>query len=475
MKKRNFVFLFIVLLSCANPIFSQDDFIQFTHYDQLTWSPSGKQIAFRCLLLDESNPENISVNVLIKDLVTGQLTCQNPTPERFIISKNKKFILFSDIYGLYIQTIGQEPKVGQVIFQVPTTSWLFKDYGFYEETGIIYVEHYDYLSGQTSKENFWIDFAKLDHYIDKTQTIKKLNKTKKSKPFNLAVDRFLNKTQKSVFLKNISLLFEKNKTVDFDLVLKDSGSKDTLINNCRPRLLSTNSNFSDVIVSVFEKDGSKTYHFDVESKKFSLIDNQQYYSISWLDNFRYVCINEDGLFLKKINGRTNKKLDDWILPEWCQNIDLSFPKYELQLGFVETKNEAEQFVKKLALSGFPARKKLFKDKKRTGYRIRVGGFKRKQNAQRLGEKLKKKGYDYWIVNIDNLFDFYNSNKFPESKSFAGQVARIEYQKEEFLRSRIVLINKDGTRKIIVDETNNVPDRSHFKDQNYELHPKGYRH
>ena len=221
-----------------------------------------------------------------------------------------------------------------------------------------------------------------------------------------------------------------------------------------------------MIVSIFKNNGHVTYLFDAETEKLKLIEKQRYFSVSWFDSLRYVCINDKGLFLRETEGQTNKKLDEWILPQWCQNIDLSFTKYELQVGFVETKNEAAQMVEKLHQSHIPARSKFFKDKKRAGYRIRGGGFKTKQEAQLLGKKIKQKGYDCWLTNIDNLFDFYNSEKLTERKSFNGKTARIEYQKEEFLRSRIVLINKEGTQKIIVDEMNNIQDRSHFKNLNH---------
>lgn len=396
MKIKIFRYVLIPLFSFAAvlPIFSQDDFILFTHYDQLTWSPSGEQIAFRCLLLDESNPGNIFVNVLIKDLETKQLGCLNPQPERFVISKSKKYLLFSSIYGLYIQTIESEPRAGQIIFRDPAVSWTFKDFGFYEETETIYVERYNYLSAQTNRENFWIDVTKMVRPINFNPVIKKPGKVKELKPFNLPVDGFLNKIQNSITLKNESLIFVKNKTGDFDMVLKDSdsGREKVLVKNCRPRLLSANPDRSLAIVSLFENNGHVAYLFNAEAKKLTLIKNQRYYSVSWFENHRYVCINEDGLFLKKIYLKAGKKLNDWILPEWCQNIDLSFPKY--------------------------------------------------------------------------LFDFYNREKLPEKKSFNEKSARIEYQKEHFLRSRIVLINKDGTRKIIVDEMNNIPDRSYFRDLNH---------
>ena len=76
---------------------AQDQFVQFTYYDQLTWSENGNQLAFRCVLLDEARPENLKANVLLKDLNVNRLLCLDRQPERFIISGDKKQLLFSSI------------------------------------------------------------------------------------------------------------------------------------------------------------------------------------------------------------------------------------------------------------------------------------------------------------------------------------------------------------------------------------------
>ena len=221
MTSKFFVFVILIQLLCTLPIFSQDDFVLFTHYDQLTWSPKGDHIAFCCLLLDESNPDNILVNNLIKNLKTNRLTCLNPKPERFVISKDKKYLLFSGVYGLYILSIDPEPRIAQLIFREPTASWFFKDFGFSKQSGEIYVERFDYLANQANKENYFIDLTELARPIDINQTIKKLNKVKKSKHFNLPVDGFFNKTRDRIRVRSYSLSFKKNKTKDFELVLKN--------------------------------------------------------------------------------------------------------------------------------------------------------------------------------------------------------------------------------------------------------------
>ena len=345
MKKKPHIVLLVFLFSfaAAYPILSQDDFVQFTRYDQLNWSPDGSQLAFRCLLLDEANPDKISANILLKSLSTDQLICLNPQPERFVISKDKKFLLFSSVYGLYLLSIEPESKAGQILFRNPAASWFFKDFGFYENKNIIYVESIDYSSGQITKENYQIDPANISRSIIGNIKLKKITEKIIAGPFNQQVDEFVHKNNYSIKLKNYSIQFNKNNTNNYELVLKTKNpvSSKSLIDNCRPRLLSINPDSSKLIISLFQDKGNLTYLFETHSKKLTLIKNQRYFSVSWLDNSRYICINENGLFLRKINLPGDFQLNNWLLPEWCQNINLGFPKIDNLFDFYNSESTSE--------------------------------------------------------------------------------------------------------------------------------------
>ena len=338
--------IFVILLfslSDVYTIFSQDDFVQFTRYDQLFWSTDGKQVAFRCLLLDEANPEKISVNILVKDLSTNKLICIDPQPERFIISKDKKQLLFSSVYGLYLLFIEPKPNAAQILFRNPAVSWFFKDFGFYEKEGAIYVERYDYLSAQSVKENYQIDLANMSRPLINISQIKKLKSEIKAGSFNLQVDELINKKNYNIALKDFFIQFKKNSKNNYELVLQTQNSTNfkSLVKDCRPRLLSANPDNSLLIISLFKNKGHFTYLFDTHVKKLSLIENQRYFSLSWLNNSRYVCINENGMFLKKINLLSDLKLNNWFLPEWCQNIDRRFPKIDNLFDFFNSESTSE--------------------------------------------------------------------------------------------------------------------------------------
>jgi len=130
----------------------------------------------------------------------------------------------------------------------------------------------------------------------------------------------------------------------------------------------------------------------------------------------------------------------------------------MQVGFELEKTGAEQLISRLQQSGFHARMKYFKDQSKAGYRIRVGGFVTKQQAQLTGEQLNKKGFEFWIDKLTDAYDFFNSMRSEQQKSFGDKTAIVEHRMDNYLRSRILLVEPNNKRRIIVDEMNNIPGR-----------------
>ncbi len=442
--------------------FSQEQFVQFTYYDQLTWSEDGNQLAFRCVLLDESQPEKLISNILIKDLMREQLLCINPQPERFIISKDKKNLLFSSIYGLYLVKLEGEPRAAQIYSRNPTADWYFQDFGFFEEKNKFYILRFDKTKMEIVKENYQIIPSKFNDHLISWGNIEKIENVR-SAPFNLHLDEMKGDRTTEIRMKNNVIKFvPAYKPGDYQLIYRSKQqpiSQKILLDQCRPRLLSVNPDTSEMLISVFEGEGLKTYRFLFSKKELILIENKRYFSVSWLDNSRYLCITEEGMFLRNIERTINKKLDNWQRPEWCHQIDLTFPNYELQVGFEPEERLAEQIASQLLKSGYLARIKYYKDQAREGYRIRVGGFKTRRQAQLIGEELKKKGFNFWIDQLTDLYDYFNSIKSVERKSLNDKTALIQYKFDNYLRSRIILMESNKKKRILVNEMNNIPGQS----------------
>lgn len=466
MTKKNILFS-ILLLAHVSFLFAQSDFVLSTRYDNLTWSPDGKEIAFRCVLLDESNPNKITSNLLLKNLLTDQLICLNPQPEQFVVSQHKKRLLFSSAYGLYLKTLDSKSVTIQVLFRDPTVSWIFKSFGFYNKDHQIFVEKFDYLSNETVREFFSIaPFDSLSDFVTVGALIK-IEKKLTDANFSLPTDGFSSEPVREIKLNDRQLRFveqpgENRGQFNFVFLGEKKDQSRLLLKSCRPRLLSANSDKSKIIVSVFAENKHSTYLFDAVTAKLSLMENKRYFSVVWLTNQQFCFLTEDGLFFRDFDRKIEQKLDNWNLPTWCQNIRLEQPRFELQIGFVETEIEADAQINELFRLGFIARKMPYKNKEKSGFRIRVGGYGSKADAKAAGEKLRSQNYSYWIDKITDQFDFYNSQPAPEARQFDDKIVQIEYKKDLFLRSRIVLLKNDKVQTVIVGEMNNIPSRRNWE-------------
>jgi hypothetical protein len=457
--------LFCLLVLAGTTVFSHEQFVQFSYYDQLTWSDDGNQLAFRCILLDESQPDQLKTNLLVKDLKTEQLICLNPQPERFIISQDRKYLLFSSNYGLYLVSLKEKNRAVQIYFRSPAATWFFQDFGFLKDGMQFYMDRYDYATMKTAQETYQIQSPKFPAQFIGWAETKKIKKKSRLSRFDYHVDEMKGKLQIAIRIKDSTVEFlsqpESEDPGNFKLVYQPARKnpfRETLIDRCRPRLLSVNPDSTEFIVSVFTQGDHKTFRLSFASKKLTLIENKRYFSISWLDAKQYICLTEEGLFLRNVNLSVNNKINQWQIPAWCQGIHLDLPKYELQVGFEQDKHRAEQQVAQLQKSGFPARIKYIKDQATAGYRIRVGGFRSREQAQVRGDELKKKGFNFWIDKFNDSYDYFNSMRSEEQKSYGDKTAIIQYRIDNYLRSRILLVGPKNTRKIIVDEMNNIPGR-----------------
>ena len=307
---------FFWLLLIAGSLFSQEQFVQFTYYDQLTWSDDGNQLAFRCVLLDESNPEQVKTNILIKTLNEEQLVCLDPQPERFIISKDKKHLLFSGSYGLYLVSLEENNRAAQLYFRNPAATWFFQDFGFLKDRSTIYLDRYESTTMKTVQETFRIQAPEYSTQSIGWAEIKPVKTISRSSRFDLPVDEIKGKLQTAIKIDNISVEFLSQPDPDdpgnFKLIYQPSRKSPfhaILLERCRPRLLSVNPDSTEIIASVFQQGEHRTYRIPFASRQLIAIENKRYFSISWLDAKQYFCLTEDGLFLRNLDLSLNKKID----------------------------------------------------------------------------------------------------------------------------------------------------------------------
>lgn len=454
------IFLWGLLLLFAGRGMAQERFVQFTYYDQVRWSPDGKRLAFRCILLDEGRPEIVKANLLLKDLLADQLLCLNPQPERFKISQDRKYLLFASAYGLYLLSLEKNGQPMLVYFREPTADWYWQDFGFYRDSKAIYIQRED-DAGAPVQENYRLKLPDMNRADIGWLKMKKISRRPHSPQFNLPMDELNQRT--SLRMKNIIFQFETGtEPGEYRFVLKSvtqPSSPTALIKACRPRLLSANPDSSEVIVSVLEGGRHHTYRYSLGASKLVPLAEVRYLAISWLDTRHYICLSDSGLFWRSIDGTLSRRLDAASVPEWCQSIELELPQFEIQVGFEKDKNRAEELVERLRTEGYSARLKYVKDLSQQGYRVRISGFKTRDEAQQVGRQLKTKGYGFWVDALTDWFDYLNTTWPDERETFDQQTAVIAYRLDRYLRSRIEVIDARGKRRILVDEMNNIPDRT----------------
>ncbi|MDZ7400112.1 MAG: SPOR domain-containing protein [candidate division KSB1 bacterium] len=445
---------------------AQDEFVQFTYYDQLTWSPDGKQLAFRCILLDESQPERFKIHILVKDLALDRLVCLNPQPEQLVVAQDKKQLIFSSSFGLYLMSLKPLSPPVQIYFRDPTSKWYFQEFGFLKKDNGIYIDRFEPGTGQTMRHYFSLPTGQIA--AAGSSWVEPIAKERiRSSTFNLREAAMSTSEPRAMKLKKATLQFvSRAEPGGYDLVLQPSGLRaqaaTVLLKNVRPRLLSTNPRQSDAILSVLSSTGNLTFHYAMSSGKFSAIDSSRYYALAWLDEDRYLCITDQGLMLRSLDRSLDQKLNDWPMPSWCHSISLALPQYELQVGFEPDRPAAEKIAARLAKLGYFARIKYFQDEKKSGYRIRLGGFSTKIEAQQFASQLKRHGFKYWIVPIDDWYDYFNAEHAGEHRRYDESTeAIIEYKFDRYLRSRIVLKRPGQPARVIVDEMNNIPDRGNW--------------
>ncbi len=448
-----------ILLLFAGAGIAQETFVQFTYYDQVRWSPDGRQLAFRCILLDEGRPEAVMANLLLKDLPSDQMMCLNPLPERFKISQDKKYLLFSSAYGLYLLSLETESAPALLFFREPTADWYWQEFGFYRDKKTIYIQRSD-RTGRVIEENHRLKLSDAINSNIRWLKMKKLNKRMSAARFDLPSDE----------LSQVFTLRIKDKLLKFEAETPPGtyrfvwqswpqpSSSAVLIKGCRPRLISANPDSSEVIISVLEGGKHRTYRMLLGAATLVPLAEMRYLSVSWLDGRQYICLTDSGLFWRSIDAKVHRRLDVLPIPEWCHSVDLTLPQFEIQVGFEKDKLRAEKLIQKLQAEGYAARMKYVKDLSQQGYRVRVTGFKSRDEAREVGRQLQSRGYGFWIDALTDWYDYFNSLRAEERNVAGGQTAVVQYRLERYLRSRIVVIDANGKSRIAVAEMNTIPDR-----------------
>lgn len=140
------LFLFSMLMFKSSSAW----FASFCQFDKITWSPDGQKIAFERHYVSTGGV-NIYCDTLIADLSTRKITCVTPEVHKFILSTDRKRMLFSSTYGLYLMELEPMNEPEQILFMTddPTmnSGMQLKDFAFSKADGRILYLFDDIYSG----------------------------------------------------------------------------------------------------------------------------------------------------------------------------------------------------------------------------------------------------------------------------------------------------------------------------------------
>ncbi|MFZ5516205.1 MAG: SPOR domain-containing protein [Candidatus Zhuqueibacterota bacterium] len=460
------IFIFWLLLT-IQPLPAQDQFTLFTVFDQLHWAPGRTQVAFRCLLLDESQPSRIQANVLLKDIAGDKLMCLNPAAESFAISSDKKWLLFSGVYGLYLMELNRPGSAAHIYFRNPASPWIFQDFGFFDAEAKIFINRYHPSEEKTIAEVFELQPVQFEANRMTACSLETVKKKRSWRPSNLVVNRIGERRPDAWRFKGRTLRFQPSPDSPDEFHLIDQADENSsrtsrLLDACRPQLVSQSPNREHAVFSVLRENHHVSYIYSANQGRLTQLLSERLTSMAWVNSTSYLCINEHGLFLRDIQLNVNRRLDEFELPAWCQGIELELPRYELQVGFENDRAKADHMASRLRELGFDGRLIFHKNRFQTGYDIRVGGFVTKKAARAERDRLEQHGFTCRVDSISDSYDYFNRPWPEETKTSGDYVATIQYAHDGYLRSRIMLRTGSRSRRILVDEMNTIPNRAEWK-------------
>jgi len=316
-------------LFCLGLIFTssgaQDELVRYCRYNNLHWSPDGNELAFECYYFEEGQTRPTTPFILVKNLQTQNLVCLNPLPTRFAISRDQRFLLFAGLFGIYLSDL-QQNRWAQVIFLDPTTDEYIQEFGFFDNSPGIYWQTTDSWGEAlatnalkvTQEQPFnqpWI------HQI----AYKKLT-TAPSSNFNGSVDGLDFSQQESIeFSKQeFRYFFQPRRGQEYDLfdfirLNRTSGSRETILEKIRPRVLSLNPDSSRLILTIWEpSSGEATWVGWLQSNKWLPIKELAFQSVSWLSPVVFIGLSSTKLVRYDLNQPQATNLMNWAFPQWCE-------------------------------------------------------------------------------------------------------------------------------------------------------------
>lgn len=346
----------LIALSVSLPAQSQESTLRFCRFDNLNASPDGGKLAFDCYYFEENALEKPLHLVIQVDFSSKQMVCLNPPPNRFVVSTDKKYVLFSSMIGLYLFPLAQPENCVQLKFLNPAADLIIRDMGFAEMGATIYWTMADRW-GENSQEHY----LKIPKFADTNpkeiqQTeLENLPKAEFEK-YNLKADGPETSRLRQIKLnQNVELSFQNEPGQRMDLLsafMKNvkTGTQERLLTNFRVRLVSQNPKKNGILFSTWDEKNQGQTWFVNDAQQFSSLAPRDFRFVSWLSNQEFIGLANQSLY-KVLTSGEPEKLNQWPYPTWYRPVQNSAytVNHEVRLGrtgkLALIQNSGERFVR----------------------------------------------------------------------------------------------------------------------------------
>ncbi|MBN2089829.1 hypothetical protein JW964_09450 [candidate division KSB1 bacterium] len=317
--------LFLFLFAPISLIFAQEEAIRYCRFNNLAWLPDGQNLTFECYYIEEGLDKIAPPAILMKNIQTEKIVHLNPVIERFAISADKKYLIFSSRFGLFIMEIARPENCSQIHFLNPSENKYLKSVGFFEVAkGIgLYWKMVDSWGEEIEVQlkqinTFPTRFDSMIYWMNAQQFKSKDYKDATLPVIDPASARIVNHPCRKM---NTNFVFKPvgSKTPDLlNLFHSDWNSKNEkkLLEKIRPRLFSYSPDSLRMIVSFWqEKGGEITHCYDIKTRKMQKISNEACKFLSWINNTEFIGLMQSGLYKINLNQIKLRKISQWIVPD----------------------------------------------------------------------------------------------------------------------------------------------------------------
>jgi len=305
-------------------LFAQVETTRYCRFDNLAWSPDGQNLIFDSYYIEEGIDKIAAPAILMKNIQTEKIVHLNPVLERFAIAADKKYLIFSSRFGLFLMELAKPENCGQIHFLNPAENKFLKTIGFFEvPKGIgVYWKMVDSWGEEVEVQSlqmnsipvhpdsviFWLDSQKVKKQNVKDITLPVIDPGSARKNIHPCLAMKTKFVFRPVSPKTPDLL---------DLYQSDWNLKKEkkLLEKVRPRLFSYSPDSSLVVVSYWqEKSGEMTQLCHIKTQQMQKITNEVFKFVSWVNRTEFIGLTQSGLYRINLNQIKLQKLSKWKIP-----------------------------------------------------------------------------------------------------------------------------------------------------------------